>query len=122
VADGTGGGGGGSPPDIIWTFPGSATADQNVDGFFIHRARKPEKFVGLDLTAVIAPVGQPIIVDWEVNGAINPAFRLTLAVGTLYIELLTAISLVIDDKIRPQVVQVGNQTPGSALSMRLRGS
>lgn len=122
MADFFGGGGGGSPADIIWTFPGQLSADQNTDGFFIHQARKGESFIGFDATSVIAPTGQPVVVDWEKNGAIVPAWRLTLAVNTKYAELLVPVSLVVDDKIRPQVVQVGNQTPGSALSMRMRGS
>lgn len=116
------GGGGGSPPDVIWSFPGQVSADQNTDGFFIHQARKGESFIGFDVTAVIAPTGQPILVDWELNGVIVPAWRLTLAVNTKYVELLVAVALAVNDKIRPQVVQVGNQTPGSALSMRMRGS
>ena len=107
-------------PDVMWAQAGQVVTDAN-DNFFIHQVRRFEGFIGFDVTAVTAPTGLPIIVDWELNGVVQPSWRVTLAVGQKYAETLIAVSTSINDKIRPRIVQAGNLEPGRTLCMRMRG-
>lgn len=107
-------------PDISWIFAGTVVADQN-ENLRIHQTRRFEKFIGFDVTAVVAPTGIPIIIDFEKNGIVVPAWRLTLPVGQLYAELLVAVEPAINDRIRPLIIQSGNIQPGKTLDIRMRG-
>ena len=121
MAEFGGGGGGGSPPDILWIFPNTLSTDQN-NGLFTYHAPRATSFVGFDITMNVAPTGLAIIVDWAVNGVINPALRVTLPIGDLYVKLVAAASLAKDDTIQPIVVQVGTLQPGQTANIRALGS
>lgn len=113
---------GGTPPDILWTFPGQVSTDQD-QSIYSYRARQAKNFVGVDVNARVAPSGSPILVDWAINGVINVNLRVTIAIGTTYGETIFAFSLVINDEVRPIVNQVGTSIqPGQSLLMRARGS
>lgn len=120
MADGTGGGGGGAPPTIQWTFPNSVSNDQN-SGLFTHYAAVAAAFIGFDIYMNTAPTGLAIIIDWKVNGIVNPALRLTLNIGDQYEELLVPVSLGIGDTLQPVIVQVGTLQPGQTMALRARG-
>ena len=120
MADGTGGGGSGAPPDVLWTFPGQLSGDQDPN-IFNYIARKPLAFVGTDVNARTAPVGAAILVDWSINGIINPNLRVTISIGTTYGETLFPFSLAVNDQVRPIITQPGGSSPGTSLVMRMRG-
>lgn len=115
-----GGGGGGAPTTVQWTFPNTVSNDQN-NGLFTFVAVVPTSFVGFDMRLNDAPTGQAIIVDWRVNGVINPALRMTLPVGDQYVELLVPVSLAIGDTLQPEVFQAGTIQPGQTMALRARG-
>jgi hypothetical protein len=107
-------------PDVIWSMAGTVVTDAN-DMIFIHQVRRFESFVGFDVTAVTAPTGQAMIIDFERNGVVEPTWRLTLPAGQKYAETLVAVSTSMNDKIRPKIVQAGNLEPGKTICMRMRG-
>jgi len=106
--------------DVLWTFPNTVANDQNA-GLYTYYAARATSFVALDIYMNSAPTGQDIIVDWAVNGVINPAYRLTLPVSTQYLELVVAVSLAVGDTLKPSIVQVGTIQPGQTMALRARG-
>lgn len=107
-------------PDITWDLGGSVSADLNAN-ISVHQTRKFESFVGFDVTAIVAPTGLPILIDWELNGVVVPAWRLTLPATQKYAELLATVTPALNDRIRPKIAQVGNVEPGQTLEIRMRG-
>jgi hypothetical protein len=121
MADGTAGGGGGGAADLYWIFPNTISTDQ-ANGLWTFRANAGKAFVGFDIEMNVAPTGQSIIIDWEVNGIVIPAYRLTLAIASRYATVAAAVSLAIGDTLKPQVVQVGTTQPGQTATIRARAS
>ncbi len=121
MAEFGGGGGGGAPPDILWIFPNTLSTDQN-NGLFTYQAPRATSFVGFDIRMNVAPTGLAIIVDWAVNGVVNPAYRVTLPIGEIYVRLDVPATLAKDDDLQPIVVQVGTLQPGQTANIRALGS
>lgn len=121
MADGTAGGGGGGAPDLYWIFPNTISVDQN-NGLWTYKAQAGKAFIGFDIEMNVAPTGQSIIIDWAKNGVVNPAWRVTLAVGQTYVALLVAVTLAALDTLQPQVVQVGTTQPGQTATIRARST
>jgi len=107
-------------PDVLWTFPGQVSTDQDLSIYSL-KAKRKLSFVGFDVNARIAPTGLPMLIDWSINGIINPAYRVTVAMGATFGETAALGSLQVNDEIRPVVSQVGSQTPGQTILMRMRG-
>ncbi len=106
--------------DVLWVFPNTVSNDQN-NGLYTYYAAVATSFVGFDIRMNDAPTGQAIIVDWKVNGVINPAYRITLAVSDDYQELLVPVSLAVGDRLQPFITQVGTLQPGQTMALRARG-
>lgn len=106
--------------DVLWTFSSQLSTDQN-ESIFQLVAKRAMSFVAFDASVRTAPTGASILVDWAINGIINPALQVEIAAGDTYGEVVVAASLEVDDTIRPVVSQVGSQTPGQTMVMRARG-
>jgi hypothetical protein len=106
--------------DVLWVFPNTVSNDQNP-GLYTYYAAVATSFVGFDIEMNVAPTGQDIIVDWEVNGVINPAYRVTLPANDRYVELLVPVTLAIGDTLKPTIPQVGTLQPGQTMAIRARG-
>jgi hypothetical protein len=108
------------PLDVLWTFPGQLATDQDLSIYEL-KVRRPMSFIAFDANLRVAPTGADVLVDWAVNGVVNPAYRVTVTAGTTYGETVVAASLSINDLIRPIVTQVGSSVPGTTMVMRARG-
>jgi hypothetical protein len=120
MADGTGGGGGGAPPDILWTFPGQLSTDQDQN-IFNYIAATPKAFVGTDVNLRVAPGGASVIIDFSINGVINSNLRVTIPIGSTYATTLFPFALAVNDQIRPIVTSPGGGVLGTSAIIRLRG-
>lgn len=107
-------------PDVLWTFPGQLATDQDSSIYQL-KAKRAMSFIGFDVNARVAPTGSPILVDWAINNVINPAYRVTVAIGATFGETAALAALAVDDEIRPVLSGVGSQTPGMSIVMRARG-
>lgn len=107
-------------PDVLWTFPGQLSTDQDPSIYQL-KVKRTMSFVGFDVNARVAPTGSAILVDWAINGVVNPAFRVTVAIGATFGQTAALGSLAINDEIRPVLAGVGSQTPGQSIVMRMRG-
>lgn len=109
--------------DILWVFPGQIANDQSGN-IFTYIARKPITFIGFDVNFINggAPTGSSVIIDWAVNGIINPNFQVIVAAGMTYGETLFPAKLATNDLLNPVVTQPGSSTPGTTMVMRARGS
>ncbi len=106
--------------DVLWTFSGQISTDQNTSIFELV-AKKSMSFVAVDANVRIAPAGSSILVDWAINGVIDPALQTEITAASTYGETVFAFSLEVDDTLRPVISQVGSQTPGQTMVMRARG-
>jgi hypothetical protein len=109
-----------APTDVLWTFPGQISTDQDSSIFEL-KAKRAMTFVGFDADVRVAPTGAAILVDWAVNGIIIPSYQVSIAIGATFGQTLFAAALAVDDTLRPIVSQVGSQTPGQTMVMRARG-
>lgn len=119
MADSGGGGGAGSPPDVLWTFPGNITGDQNAN-IYTYTAERALSFIGFSGSLNVAPTGQSIQVQWLKNGVV--VFTLVIPVGQVFQFTAFAISLNPRDTLQPQLLQAGTIQPGITLLLKARGS
>jgi hypothetical protein len=107
-------------PDVLWIFPGTISTDQN-NNLFTLVAAKAMAFLAFDVKTNVSPTGSDIIIDWLVNGIIEPSAQVTVPVGDTYASVSFALSLAPGDTLQPVVSQVGGITPGMTMVMRARG-
>lgn len=114
-----GGGDAGTPADMLWSFPGTVSTDQNGNIPRL-RAARAESFVAFDVNAVQAPVGAPLEVTFRVGGA--PAAVVTIPAGDRFAETVVSATVAKDVEIWPEITSAGGTPPGSTLLMRARRS
>lgn len=106
--------------DVLWVFGAQISTDQNSSLFDL-KAKRAMSFVAFDATVRIAPAGSSILIDWSINGIIDPALQVEILAGATFGQIIAAKSLAVDDVIRPIISQVGSTTPGETIVMRARG-
>jgi len=112
-------GGGASPPNLVWTFPGTISTDQNANLARV-KIKTATQITAWDVNLVGAPTGAALIVNFKVGGA--TVATVTVAAGDTFAESATPVTLAVDDVVYPEVSQVGSSTPGTTATMRGRAA
>ncbi len=106
--------------DVLWTFPGTISLDQNANLYTLV-ATRAMGFVAVDVQFNVPPTGSDTIIDWAINGNVDPNLQITLPSGDMYAETVFAFGLAPGDTLQPIISQIGAVTPGLTMVMRARG-
>lgn len=107
--------------DVLWIFPNTLSTDQNA-GLYTYYAAIATSFAAFDVNLNVAPSGQSVLIDWKVNGIVNPALQVEVPAGSTYAEVVVAVALSPGDTLQPVVSQVGAPATGQTATIRARGT
>jgi len=107
------------PSNLLWSFPGTLSTDQNANLPRV-KIKTATSITAWDVQLVSAPTGASLIVNFKVGGA--TVATVTVAAGSTFAQAATPVTLAVDDVVYPEIAQVGSSTPGTTATMRGRAA